>query len=55
MNITEENTVAEIVVQNIKSAHVFKKHGIDTANISTTDDYLADLHRLFQRRAHRRR
>lgn len=29
MNITEENTVAEIVVQNIKSAHIFKKHGID--------------------------
>jgi regulator of cell morphogenesis and NO signaling len=29
MKITEENTVAEIVVQNIKTAHVFKKHGID--------------------------
>lgn len=29
MNITKENTVGEIVVQNIKAAHVFKKHGID--------------------------
>ncbi len=29
MKITEENTVAEVVVQNIKTAHVFKKHGID--------------------------
>lgn len=36
-------------------ASLFQKHGIDTANISTTKDYLADLHRLFQRRAHRRR
>ena len=29
MNISKDNTVAEIVVQNIKAAHVFKKHGID--------------------------
>ena len=29
MKISEENTVAEIVVKNIKTAHVFKKHGID--------------------------
>ncbi|MFT6179957.1 MAG: hypothetical protein ACI9NQ_001977 [Paracoccaceae bacterium] len=36
-------------------ASFFKKHGIDSANISTRDDYLADLHQLFQRRAHRRR
>ncbi len=33
----------------------FSKHGIDSANISTKHDYLAELHRLFQRRAHRRR
>ena len=36
-------------------ASFFNKHGIDSAAISTRDDYLADLHRLFQRRAHRRR
>lgn len=29
MNITKDNTVGEIVVKNIKAAHVFKKHGID--------------------------
>ena len=29
MNVKEENTVAEIVVNNIKAAHIFKKHGID--------------------------
>ena len=29
MNITAEQTVAETVTQNIKAAHVFKKHGID--------------------------
>ena len=29
MDITEKDTVAEIVVQNIKAAHIFKKHGID--------------------------
>ena len=29
MNITEENTVAEVVTYNIKTADVFKKHGID--------------------------
>lgn len=29
MNITEENTVAEIVTKNIKTADIFKKHGID--------------------------
>lgn len=29
MEILEEKTVAEIVVENIKAAHVFKKHGID--------------------------
>jgi len=33
----------------------FSKHGIDSAPISTRDDYLAELHQLFQRRAHRRR
>ncbi len=32
----------------------FKKHAIDSTIISTRDDYLADLHQLFQRRAHRR-
>ncbi|MDB4652813.1 DUF58 domain-containing protein [Akkermansiaceae bacterium] len=36
-------------------ASFLKKHGIDSAEISTKDDYLADLHRLFQRRALRRR
>ncbi len=29
MNITEDKTVAEVVTENIKSAHIFKKHGID--------------------------
>ncbi|KGL63538.1 iron-sulfur cluster repair di-iron protein [Polaribacter sp. Hel1_85] len=29
MNITENNTVAEVVTNNIKTADVFKKHGID--------------------------
>ncbi len=29
MNITENNTVAEVVTFNIKTADVFKKHGID--------------------------
>lgn len=29
MNIIQQKTVAEIVTQNIKTAHVFKKHGID--------------------------
>tara|TARA_R110002073_G_scaffold174557_7_gene331790 strand:+ start:5917 stop:6633 length:717 start_codon:yes stop_codon:yes gene_type:complete len=29
MNINEKNTVAEIVVKNIKAAHIFKKYGID--------------------------
>ena len=29
MNITENNTVAEVVTYNIKTADVFKKHGID--------------------------
>ncbi|PWG05086.1 iron-sulfur cluster repair di-iron protein [Polaribacter aquimarinus] len=29
MNITEENTIAEVVTYNIKTADVFKKHGID--------------------------
>ncbi|MCP4443357.1 MAG: iron-sulfur cluster repair di-iron protein [Aureispira sp.] len=29
MNITEEKTVAEVVTENIKAAHVFKKYGID--------------------------
>ena len=29
MKIKEENTVAEIVVKNIKAAHIFKKYGID--------------------------
>ena len=36
-------------------ASFFSKHGIDSANISTRHDYLADLHSLFQRRVHRRR
>lgn len=36
-------------------ASLFHKHGIDHTGISTRDDYLADLHRLFQRRAQRRR
>ncbi|MEN8693589.1 MAG: DUF58 domain-containing protein [Akkermansiaceae bacterium] len=31
----------------------FKKHGIDHAEVSTTEDYLADLHQLFSRRAKR--
>ncbi|QTE23184.1 iron-sulfur cluster repair di-iron protein [Polaribacter cellanae] len=29
MNITKENTVAEVVTNNIRTADVFKKHGID--------------------------
>ncbi len=29
MNITEESTVAEVVTENIKTADVFKKYGID--------------------------
>ena len=29
MNITADNTVAEIVTENIKTAHIFKKYGID--------------------------
>lgn len=29
MNITQQKTVAEIVTQNIKTAHIFKKYGID--------------------------
>jgi regulator of cell morphogenesis and NO signaling len=29
MNISEQKTVAEVVTKNIKTAHVFKKHGID--------------------------
>lgn len=29
MSITEEKTIAEIVSQNIKASHVFKKYGID--------------------------
>lgn len=29
MKITEKKTVAEVVTENIKSAHIFKKHGID--------------------------
>ena len=29
MIVKEENTVAEVVVNNIKAAHIFKKHGID--------------------------
>lgn len=36
-------------------ASFFKKHGIDSASISTNEDYLTDLHKLFQRRALRRR
>jgi uncharacterized protein (DUF58 family) len=36
-------------------ASFFKKHGIDSAQISTKDDYIADLHKLFQRRVLRRR
>lgn len=33
----------------------FEKHGIDHTAVSTRDDYLANLHKLFQRRALRRR
>ena len=29
MIITENKTVAEVVTENIKTAHIFKKHGID--------------------------
>ena len=29
MDITKEKTVADVVTENIKTAHVFKKHGID--------------------------
>ena len=29
MNITENKTVAEVVTENIKTSHIFKKYGID--------------------------
>lgn len=29
MNITENKTIAEIVTKNIKTAHIFKKYGLD--------------------------
>ena len=29
MTITDKKTVAQVVAENIKTAHVFKKHGID--------------------------
>ncbi|MCF6296559.1 MAG: iron-sulfur cluster repair di-iron protein [Flavobacteriaceae bacterium] len=29
MNITKDKTVAEVVTENIKAAHIFKKYGID--------------------------
>ena len=29
MLVKEENKVAEVVVNNIKAAHIFKKYGID--------------------------
>lgn len=29
MNITDQKTVAEVVTENIKAAHIFKKYGID--------------------------
>ena len=29
MSITEEKTIADIVAENIKTSHIFKKHGID--------------------------
>lgn len=29
MDISEENTVAEVVTYNIKTADIFKKYGID--------------------------
>ena len=29
MTISKENTVASVVTKNIKTAHIFKKHGID--------------------------
>jgi len=29
MNALQERTVAEVVTENIKAAHIFKKHGID--------------------------
>ena len=29
MEVSKENTVAEIVTENIKAAHIFKKYGID--------------------------
>lgn len=29
MNTLEERTVADVVTENIKAAHIFKKHGID--------------------------
>lgn len=29
MNALQERTVAEVVTENIKTAHIFKKHGID--------------------------
>ncbi len=29
MEVTNQKTVAEVVTKNIKSAHIFKKHGID--------------------------
>ena len=29
MNFTTSKTVADYVTENIKTAHIFKKHGID--------------------------
>jgi hypothetical protein len=33
---------------------VFHKHGIDSADLGTTGDTLADLHKLLKRRARKR-
>jgi uncharacterized protein (DUF58 family) len=36
------------------AASIFKKHGIDSADLTTRGDTMADLHRLLKRRSRKR-